>query len=152
MTWRAGTVSGRSEGGRAIRDHDRGHDSDAAKVQLSSGPRSLVQAKALPNSNDPTGCVAKAATLARGAWGVILGHLAFGSRVGPCGSCPHTERGQSVAALRSVIATHWRRLGYWREQAGGSGERAETQRDVSRGGGTQPNTRREVSTSNKIQS
>ena len=64
---------------------------------------------------------------------MILGHLAFGSRVGPCGSCPHTERGQSVAALRSVIATHWRRLGYWREQAGGSGERAETQRDVSRG-------------------
>ena len=48
----------RSEGGRAIRDHGRSHDSDAAKEQLSSGPRLLAQARALPISNDPMGCAA----------------------------------------------------------------------------------------------
>ena len=56
MTQRASTVPGGPEGGRASRDHDLGHDSDAAKEQLSSGPRFLAQAEALPISNDPMGC------------------------------------------------------------------------------------------------
>ena len=55
---------------------------------------------------------------------MIPGHPAVGSRDGPWGTCPHPERGQSAAAPRRGLATHWRRLRYWRRhkrqrQAGG---------------------------------
>ena len=62
---------------------------------------------------------------------MIPGHPAFGSRVGPWGTCPHPEMGQSAAAPRRGIATHWQRV-----NAIGGGKReaaAKTQREVSRG-------------------
>ena len=64
-----------------MRDHGRCHDSDAAKVQLSSGQRSLAQAKEFPNSNDPNGprCVQRSGYYGKGDY-----------------PRPHPERGQSA--------------------------------------------------------
>ena len=69
---------------------------------------------------------------------MILGHPAIGSRAVPRGTCPHPEWGQSAAAPRRGLATHWRRLRYGRKQRG-SGERV-----VSRGDGAQPNPKLEA--------
>ena len=75
---------------------------------------------------------------------MIPGHPAFCSRVGPWGTCPHPERGQSAAAPLGGIATHWQRLRLRQSvrDAAGSEE----------GGIAQPNLWREGSASNKIQS
>ena len=58
------------------------------------------------------------------AWGLIPGHPAIGSWDWPWGPCPRPERSQSAAAPLRGLATHWRRLRYWRKhlrqrQAGG---------------------------------
>ena len=120
--------------GRAIRDHGRSHNSDVAKEQLSSGPRFLAQARALPISNDPIRVCSGAASTARGK---IQGQLV--AETGP--------GGPSAAAPRRGLATHWRRLRYWRrhkrqQQEGGGAAGSEL------GGCAQPN---HTSARNKIQ-
>ena len=86
-----------------------------------------------------------AATTARG---MIPGHPAVGSRDGPWGTCPHQERGQSAAAQRRGLATHWRRLRYWRghkrQRQAGEGAAVSEQ-----WGGAQPSRRLEASARNK---
>ena len=85
---------------RAIRDHGSCHGSDAAKEQLSSGQcfLRLVQAKALPISNDPTGCAAEQRLRQRGrslgTWQLVAGS-------GPGGPAP-TWKGASVLRHRCV--------------------------------------------------
>ena len=56
------------------------------------------------------------------ARGMTLGRPAESGPGGPISGCPHQENGQSAAAPRRGIATHWRRLRDGREQAGGGGE------------------------------
>ena len=100
--------------------------------------------KSLPKSEDPNvtpwpaGGVCSGAATTVAVRGMIQGHPAYGSLVGPCETAPTRnwqERGQtqSAAAQQRGIATHWRRLRHRREQAGGSGEQAKTQQEVSKG-------------------
>ena len=104
--------------------HGRCDDSDAARVQLSREQRSLAQAKALPNSNDPMECAAEQLLLQRDdPWGPL--HLGAGQGPGgpgPIRKGPECCGCNGSAALLRGFATHWRRVRYWREQAGGGSE------------------------------
>ena len=83
------------------------------------------------------------------------GHQAFGSRVGPCGSCPHQERGQSAAAPRRGIAADRHPLAAPTLVEGASGRKKQKAGGDAAGSeqacGAQPNPWREASGSKKIQ-
>ena len=89
---------------------------DAAKAN--SGPALCPQAKALSISNDPVGCAAER-LLRQGDEPGARRRAARGSLVagvGPWGTGPHSERGQSAAASRHGIATH----SAWEGASGGA--------------------------------
>ena len=76
-----------------MRDHGRCHDSDAAKVQLSSGQRSLAQAKEFPNSNDPNGprCVQRSGYYGKGDYPGARVPIRNGARVPGSGTAPQKK-------------------------------------------------------------